>query len=59
MADVTVYKRSTMNYFWGTSYCHVGEVRVGTDPTVVANPQWWVALTDADLTSGQKGIHGN
>lgn len=28
----------------------VGDVRAASDPIVTANPQWWVALADADFT---------
>jgi hypothetical protein len=59
MADVSVYKRCIETYCWTTQTIHVGDVRLGTDAACVANPQRWVTLTDADLTSGKKGVHDN
>jgi hypothetical protein len=53
MADVTTYKRATMAYAALASgvVVRVGDVRAATDPIVTANPQWWVALADADFTT--------
>lgn len=59
MADVSVYKRCTMSYAYAGTWIHAGEVRLGTDAAPAANPQWWVAITDADMTSGRKGVHDN
>lgn len=59
MADVNVYKRCSETYFWSTQVIRAGEVRLASDSAVVANPQRWTTLTDAELTSGRKGIHDN
>jgi hypothetical protein len=57
MADVTTYKRSTMSYCATGAVINVGDVRAATDPVVTANPQWWVALTDAEMSDGKHGSH--
>lgn len=58
MADVTTYKYCTMAYSTAAGTFHVGEVRATADAVVTANPQWWVALTDSEMSSGKK-THGN
>lgn len=58
MADVTTYKRSTMTYAASFNVVvHVGDVRAATDPIVTSNPQWWVALADADLIDNKNKHH--
>jgi hypothetical protein len=59
MADVSVYKRCTETYHYLTQIIRLGEVRLASDAAVTANPQRWVALTDAELTTGKTGVHGN
>lgn len=50
MADVNTFKRCIMAYAVAGLVCNVGDLRQGVDPVVIANPQWWVALADADFT---------
>lgn len=57
MADVTTYKKSTTTYHWGGQFIQKYEVRVATDAAVVANPQNWVALTDAEMTGTGLKLH--
>ena len=60
MADISTCKRATVTYFSttaGTRAVQQFEVRAATDPIVLANPAYWVALTDADATAGANKIH--
>lgn len=57
MADVSVYKRALATYFWSNQAIRVGDIRLATDAAVVANPSFWVTVTDAEMTSGRKGFH--
>jgi hypothetical protein len=55
MADVTTYKRATISYFStasGGAGVKVGEIRAAADAVVTANPAYWVAFTDAELSTG-------
>ena len=54
MADVSTYRRCTTTYVTNANVAHqIGEVLAASDPAVVANPTLWVALTDAELASGE------
>jgi hypothetical protein len=53
MADVTMaYAVPASNVV-----VHVGDVRAANDSIVTANPQWWVALTDSDMSDGKHQNH--
>lgn len=51
MADVNTYKRAIATFASAGTVVHIGDVRAASDPVVTANPQWWVALVDADFTT--------
>lgn len=55
MADVTTYKRATVSYVSSLGSVQIGEVRAAADAIVVANPAYWVALSDAGIV--QLKIH--
>jgi hypothetical protein len=57
MADVTTYKRCITDYIVGNTAHHVGEIRAAADAVVTASPGLWVALTDTEMSSGNKGQH--
>jgi hypothetical protein len=57
MADVTTYKRATATFIWNSQTIIAGQVRAATDAAVTTNPQWWVALTDAEFTDGKHVSH--
>lgn len=57
MADVSVYKRAIVSYVSTVASVQWGEVRLGTDPVVTANPAYWVAFTDADMTGAKTHLH--
>lgn len=54
MADVTTYKYCIMSYATAAGSFHYGEVRAASDANVTAQPQYWVALTDAEMSTGKK-----
>jgi alpha-D-ribose 1-methylphosphonate 5-triphosphate synthase subunit PhnH len=56
MADVSTYRRALVSYAAPGIMVNVGEVRAASDPVVTANPAYWAALTDGELTSGNEGI---
>lgn len=60
MADSTTFRRALFSYFSTTAGNRVvqkDEVRTSADAVVTANPAYWAALTDADLTGGTKVLH--
>lgn len=57
MADVSVYKRALVSYVGALGSVQWGEVRLGTDPIVTANPAYWQVFTDADMTGGKTKLH--
>lgn len=57
MADVTTYKRCIHPFIYQGRTFTVGMCLPATDPGVANQPQWWVTLSDADFTSGKKGVH--
>lgn len=59
MSDSTTFKRAITAYANGTTVVHQDEVRAAADPIVTANPQYWVALSDADLSGGTKKVHAS
>jgi len=61
MADSTTFRRATVTYHStaaGRGAVQKDEVRASTDPIVTANPAYWAALTDADLSNGARQLHG-
>jgi len=57
MADVSTYRRCITAFSTGTVTCGVNEVRAAGDPLVSANPQFWSALTDAQMASAGWLLH--
>jgi len=60
MADSTTFRRALVTYFSttaGSRAVQKDEVRTSADAVVLANPAYWVALTDADLTGGAMKLH--
>lgn len=53
MADVSTYKRALFSYWSTLGPVKVGEIRAATDPIVTANPAYWVAFTDTDMSNGR------
>jgi hypothetical protein len=49
MADVTTYKRALVSYAATIAVVQYGEVRLATDPVVLANPAYWSAFSDAEM----------
>jgi alpha-D-ribose 1-methylphosphonate 5-triphosphate synthase subunit PhnH len=56
MADVSTYRRALTSYAAPGVVVTVGEVRAASDPVVTANPEYWVALTDGQLASGNEEL---
>jgi hypothetical protein len=57
MADVTTYKRCISPHVWNNRVFHVGDTLPAGDAATTQNPQWWVALADADMTTDGKKQH--
>ena len=49
MADVTTYRRALVSYHSTLGSVQFGEIRASTDPMVIANPAYWVALSDTEI----------
>lgn len=56
MADVSTYKRALVSYVASLGSVKVGEVRASTDAMVLANPAYWVAFTDTDMSNGRTKV---
>lgn len=56
MADVNTYVRCIMPHASQGAMHNDGEVRASNDAAVATNPQWWVALSDAVMTSGETEV---
>jgi hypothetical protein len=57
MADVSTYKHCIMAYATAGQVHNIGDLRLATDPIVLANPQWWVVFADADFTAVKGKYH--
>jgi hypothetical protein len=57
MADINTYRRCVMNYVSGGLSYHIGDVRSSSDAAVTANPQWWITMTDTEMSDGKHGTH--
>lgn len=49
MADTTTFRRALVSYVSAAGFVAMGEVRPSTDAAVVANPQYWSALSDTEI----------
>lgn len=56
MADVSTYKRALVSYVATLGPVKVGEVRAAADALVLANPAYWVAFTDTDMSLGRTKV---
>jgi hypothetical protein len=60
MADSTTFRRCIIAFHStaaGRGVVQKDEVRTSGDAVVVANPAYFVALTDADLSNGSMRLH--